>query len=175
MNINFIDVYNRIANRFSSLGRLATLEPASEKILWPVLPGVYAIWKKENGKDEELIYVGIAGKYKRTDSTRTKLGNSTFDKRSLRWTPYRFCESELDGKYRFHFRFGPKYSSVEQQRKIMRDDNAYNFSIPYSSLRVDCFIIDESDPEYSPALLEAELLTKYLKCMGDLPVANNSL
>jgi hypothetical protein len=53
--------------------------------------------------------------------------------------------------------------------------DAYAKAIIYDELFIVCFLIDENNSDYSPALLESVFLTSYLKESGDLPIANNAL
>jgi hypothetical protein len=115
----------------------------------------------------------MTGSYKRSLEGNVVLNNGLFSNRVKRWTPYRFCEEK--GNYQFHFRYGPAHSNTKAQGKIQKEDNAYLHSIPYTNIKIHCFIIDHNHPLYTPSLLESLLLTKYLKDTNTLPIANNKL
>ena len=170
-NLSFKEFYAQLRSEFKEIGGLSLINPELKSIHWPNTKGVYTIWRKRDIGDE-LIYVGLAGKIVR------KLGNvmynnSTFKDRSGRWTPYRFCESKKDLKFRHYFRFGPTSNSSREQEKIKYSDEAYMYSIPYDQIEIHCFSIALNHPIYTPALLESLILTKYLKDSGDLPIGNS--
>mgnify|MGYP000871816521 CR=1 FL=1 len=133
------------------------------------------IWENDSSSLDNLIYVGITGKFKR-GKEKAIFNSVTFDKRDNRYTPYRFCESVKDGNKRFEFRYGPKAKNGVEQSKIKYQHNAYEVGICYSKLKIHCFhISDNYSEDYTPELLEKEILTKYLKSKGNLPPANNEL
>ena len=172
----FIKYYKSLVEQFKSKFNFTEIDCKKEKIKWPKKSGVYVIWKNDDSSFDKLIYVGMTGKYKRVNEDEVDFNSGSFKKRNLRWTPYRFCESVKDGKYKFSFRFGPSESTVAEQSKIKYQDNAYNKTIPYSELKVHCFHVSDNHIEfYTPELLEKEILTKYLKSSGNLPPANNEL
>ena len=172
----FIKDYKSIVEQFKSKFYFTEIDCNKEKIKWPKRSGVYVIWKNDYNSLDNLIYVGMTGKYKRVNEDKVVFNSGSFDKRKGRWTPYRFCESVKDGKNQFSFRFGPKESTVAKQSKIKLQDNAYNKTIPYSEIKVHCFHVSDNHREYyTPELLEKEILTKYLKSSGNLPPANNEL
>ena len=171
---NFNEFINNLAAEFSENNSFTILENIKYKINWPKGYGVYTLWDKKISY-ENLIYVGLTGKYKRNKSGKIVINNGSFDKRGMRWTPYRFCDSPKDkDNIRFTFRYGPKYSNVTLQGKHKYDEDSYKNTIPYSDLIVATFNVANSD-KYSPAYLETLILTKYLKVDGDLPPANNEL
>ena len=160
----FIKDYKSIVEQFKSKFYFTEIDCNKEKIKWPKRSGVYVIWKNDYNSLDNLIYVGMTGKYKRVNEDKVVFNSGSFDKRKGRWTPYRFCESVKDGKNQFSFRFGPKESTVAKQSKIKHQDNAYNKTIPYSEIKVHCFHVSDNHREYyTPELLEKEILTKYLK------------
>lgn len=172
----FIKDYNSLVEEFKSKFNFTEIDCVKEKIRWPRKSGVYCIWKNDENSFDNLIYVGMTGKFKRVDDKKVVFNSGTFDKRKGRWTPYRFCESQKDGKNRFWFRYSPIKKTVGEQSKIKYEVNAYNEKISYSELKIHCFhISDNHRDEYTPELLEKEILTKYLKSSGDLPPANNML
>jgi hypothetical protein len=173
--MNFNTFYTRLIHEFQSNGSVSVLQGGPRAFAWPDGYGVYVIWETAEGKDDRLLYVGKCGTYKRQPDGRVGLNGSTFKARTLRWTPYRFCESVQDREFRFQFRFGPKLSNVNGQAKIKYDSDAYRETIPYASLRVDCLVIDPADPLTSPALLESRILTAYLSEHKTLPPGNNEL
>ena len=117
--------------------------------------------------------MGLTGKYERGECGKAQLNDGRFKKRSGRWTPYRFCESEKDHEdFRFSFRYGPKYGSEQARHK--HDSDAYRNTIPYNQLLIVTLDLT-GNTEYSPALLESLILTRYLAETGDLPPANNEL
>ena len=171
--MKFEKLYSELKQNFLSANSITTIHPILDKIKWPNNSGVYVVWQRVD-TGLSLIYVGLTGKFKRKGSS-VVLGNSLFKGRVTRWTPYRFCESYKDSRYKYHFRFGPVEKAVSKQGLIRFDDHAYRCSIPYTELVIDCFHVDENHAEYTPAYLEAKLLTVYLKEYGDLPPANNTL
>ena len=173
--MRFIEQYTQLIQNFQPHGSLSILKGGPSGFAWPNGYGVYVIWETAEGKEDRLLYVGKCGTYKRQPNGLVELNGSTFKARTLRWTPYRFCESGQDGEFKLHFRFGPKLSNVNEQAKIKQDADAYREAIPYSSLRVDCFVINPADPQTSPALLESQILTAYLQEFNTLPIANNEL
>jgi hypothetical protein len=172
----FIKDYKSLVEEFKSKFYFTEIDCKKEKIKWPKKSGVYVIWVNDDFSLDNLIYVGMTGKYKRVNEDEVFFNSGSFDKRKGRWTPYRFCESVKDGKNQFSFRFGPKESTVAKQSKIKYQDNAYNKTITYSEIKVHCFHVSDNHREYyTPELLEKEILTKYLKSSGNLPPANNEL
>jgi hypothetical protein len=172
----FIKDYKSLVEEFKSKFYFTEIDCKKEKIKWPKKSGVYVIWVNDDFSLDNLIYVGMTGKYKRVNEDEVVFNSGSFDKRKGRWTPYRFCESVKDGKNQFSFRFGPKESTVAKQSKIKYQDNAYNKTITYSEIKVHCFHVSDNHREYyTPELLEKEILTKYLKSSGNLPPANNEL
>jgi hypothetical protein len=172
----FIKDYKSLVEEFKSKFYFTEIDCKKEKIKWPKKSGVYVIWVNDDFSLDNLIYVGMTGKYKRVNEDEVVFNSGSFDKRKGRWTPYRFCESVKDGKNQFSFRFGPKESTLAKQSKIKYQDNAYNKTITYSEIKVHCFHVSDNHREYyTPELLEKEILTKYLKSSGNLPPANNEL
>lgn len=145
----------------------------NESFIWPDSSGVYVVWEILNEK--QLIYIGMTGKFQNNSEGKLIFNNASFNSRTKRWTPYRFCETERDNEMKFHFRFAPKESKTSLQGQIKHEKDAYKFAIPYTKIEIHCFKINENHSEYSPILLESLLLTKYLKANGELPTANNSL
>jgi len=173
--MNFNTYYQDLLLNFNQLGIFHEIKPKESNIEWPNKSGVYVIWD-DSLIESRLLYVGLTGKFVRPrDQSITIFKDATFKSRTKRWTPYRFCESKKDTDFKFYFRFGPKYSKVAIQSKVKFDSDSYRESIPYRSLRIHCFEVDGKNSEYSPILLESEILTRYLKTFGDLPIANNSL
>lgn len=172
----FIKDYKSLVESFKSRICFTEINCKKERIKWPKKSGVYVIWKNNNDSLDNLIYVGMTGKFKRVNAREVVFNSGNFNKRKDRWIPYRFCESVKDGENRFEFRYGPKESTVKKQSKIKYEVNAYNVSICYTKLKIHCFHISDSYREdYTPELLEKEILTMYLKRSGNLPPANNEL
>lgn len=172
----FIRDYKSLIQQFRSKFNFTEIDCKSERIKWPKKSGVYVIWKKDSNSLDNLIYVGMTGKFKRVSERKIKFNSRTFNQRNGRSSPYRFCESVKDGLHQFSFRFGPKESNLDKQSKIKYKDNAYNKTIPYPELIIHCFHVSDDHREfYTPELLEKEILTKYLKSSGNLPPANNEL
>ena len=171
----FINYYDSLVEGFKSKLTFTEIDCKKENIKWPKKSGVYVIWKNDDSSLDNLIYVGMTGKFKR-GKEKVIFNSGTFDKRDYRYTPYKFCESVKDGENRFSFRFGPLESNVDKQSKIKYEENAYMKTIPYSELKIHCFHVSDNHREYyTPELLEKEILTKYLKSSGNLPPANNEL
>ena len=171
----FIKDYKSLVEQFKSKVVFSEIDCKKEKIEWPKKSGVYVIWENDDSSLDNLIYVGMTGKFKR-GKEKVIFNSGTFDKRKGRWTPYRFCESVKDGeKNRFEFRYGPEESTVKEQSKRKYEVEAYKVSISYSELKIHCFHISDNHRDYTPELLEKKILTMYLKSSGNLPPANNEL
>ena len=170
----FLEHYQLLISEFS-YENFVEIDCKGEKIKWPKSSGVYLIWKNSVNTIDNLLYIGMTGKFKRVNSEKIIFNSGSLNKRINRWTPYRFCESIKDGKNRFTFRFGPLIKNVNQQYKIRYDNKSYHSTIKYSDLTIHCFLISEHNEKYTPELLEKQLLTLYLKEFGDLPPANNEL
>ena len=173
----FIKYYNSLVEGFKSKLTFSEIDCKKEKIEWPKKSGVYVIWKNNDNSFDNLIYVGMTGKFKRVSKKKVIFNSGTFDKRDYRYTPYRFCQSAKDSDdIRFSFRYGPKGKNGREQSKIKYQDNAYEKKIPYSEIKIHCFHVSDNHRDYyTPELLEKEILTKYLKSSGNLPPANNEL
>ncbi len=174
MNV-FLNFYNEIVTEFEKSDSLQIVTAVENQFRLPKSSGVYVIWRHNSSKIDNLIYVGLAGKIKRTKSGEVIMNSGSLNLRKSRWTPYRFCESKKDLDRRFTFRYGPKLSNVNKQAKIKYDADAYSHTVPYEDMIIHCFSIAFDHPVYTPALLESLLLTKYLKCRNDLPPGNNSI
>ena len=174
--MEFNDFYKNLINEFKTTSNFTLLNQSKDGLFhWPNSSGVYVIWEKLDNKKNNLIYIGMTGKFSKNESGEIKFNNASFKSRINRWTPYRFCESKMDDEMKYNFRFGPKEANTTLQNKIKYDIDAYQVAIPYSKIEIHCFHINESHPDYSPVLFESILLTKYLKAFGNLPPANNSL
>ena len=174
MEDTFINFYNKLIKEFETDKKFEEIRCKTEKIKWPNTSGVYLVWKSAVSSIDDLLYVGMTGKFKRNKKNEIVFNSGTFYKRKSRWTPYRFCETERDGENYFSFRYGPKYKLKEQGRRKYELD-AYRETIEYSKLTIHCFLISANHNDYTPELLEKEMLTKYLKYTGTLPLANNEL
>jgi len=172
----FIKDYKSLVEQFKSKFYFTEIDCKKEEIKWPQKSGVYVIWKNDDSSLDNLIYVGMTGKYKRVNKEEVVFNSGSFEKRNSRWTPYRFCESVKDGDNRFEFRYGPEESTVKKQSKRKYEVKAYKVSVSYSELKIHCFHVSDNHREYyTPELLEKVILTKYLKSSGNLPPANNQL
>jgi hypothetical protein len=167
-----IENYKNIALHFKERFITHHCEPY-KKIVWPKGFGIYVVW--ETGKAEDrLIYIGLTGKFKKTQSGACAINGGRFSNRRYRWTPYFFQESNVGGS-EFVFKYGPKYSNNAMQLKNRFEIDAYSNSIVYSELRVDFFLFSDDVHDnygYTPSLLEAQLLTEYLIENNTLPPAN---
>ena len=160
----FIKDYKSLVEQFKSKFYFTEIDCKKEEIKWPQKSGVYVIWKNDDSSLDNLIYVGMTGKYKRVNKDEVVFNSGSFEKRNSRWTPYRFCESVKDGDNRFEFRYGPEESTVKKQSKRKYEVKAYKVSVSYSELKIHCFHVSDNHREYyTPELLEKEILTKYLK------------
>jgi len=173
----FIKYYISLVEGFKSKFNFTVIDCKKERIEWPKKSGVYVIWKNDDSSLDNLIYVGMTGKFKRVSKDKVNFNSGTFDKRDYRYTPYRFCESvKDDDNIRFSFGYGPKGKNGSEQSKIKYKEDSYKVRISYSELKIHCFHISDNFREiYTPELLEKEILTKYLKSSGKLPPANNEL
>lgn len=173
--MSFDEYYEELIRKFQKLNLLDIIKPSECNIHWPDKSGVYAIWDVSKIKPS-IIYVGLTGKYIRSkvdDMILFKPGS--FRKRAQRWTPYRFCESKKDNVYKYQFRYGPKHSNGTTQGKHKYDLDAYKVSLHYKFIEIHCFEVNERNLEYTPVLLESEILSKYLIDNSNLPPANNAL
>lgn len=151
---------------------LSYIQCCKESINWPKKAyGVYTIWQEEICYDN-LIYVGLTGKYSRDKNGLVNLNGGTFASRKTRWTPYKFCEKIEDGEFQYYFRYGPTYGS--HQRDNQHKIDAYSSSISYEDLRLLLFNLADMSA-YSSSLLESLILTRYYQEDGKLPPANNEL
>lgn len=171
----FEEYYDKIVSEFQTDNLLVEIEGDNDqRINWPKEgSGVYVVWEKSESQNKNILYVGMTGKFKR-ETNELVFKNRTFKERTARWTPYRFRDGQKDSKP-YAFGYGPKLSNVNSQSKIKYDDDAYREYVTYNNLVIHCFTINADHQKYSPALLEAEMLTKYLKDKGNLPPANNEL
>ncbi len=173
--MEFIDFYNGLIKEFEATSSLTILSEKAGVFIWPASSGVYVIWEKEDLKENNLIYIGMTGKFLKNSNGELIFNNASFKSRTKRWTPYRFCENTSDNEMKHYFRYGPKESKTSLQGQIRYNEDAYKFSIPYTKIEIHCFHINREHPEYTPVLFESLLLTKFLKSNGVLPPANNSL
>ena len=166
-------IKNLIAE-FSANNSYGILKNIKYQIKWPEGYGVYTLWHKDISYNN-LIYVGLTGKYKRNNDGEIILNSGSFSHRSSRFTPYRFCDSTKDSDdFRFTFRYGPKYSKTNIQGKHKYDDDSYKNTVAYSDLVIATFNVANMK-DYTPSYLESLVLTKYLAEEGNLPPANNEL
>ena len=174
MTTAFDDYFKQLDNSFDEAGDRSEINSPKGKIVWPDGFGVYTVWRSEVSV-KGLIYVGLTGRYSRDENGDMAQPRNSFQNKATRWTPYRFCESPQDtSDHKFSFRFGPKYSKTADQNRHKYERDAYSQTIPYKELIVLTFDLT-NNKEYSPALLESEILTRYLFETGTLPPANNSL
>ena len=171
----FIKYYESLVKKFDSKFKYHQINCKDERIEWPKESGVYVVWVSTDNSFDNLIYVGMTGKFKRVNQNEVIFNSGSFHKRNYRWTPYRFCESVKDGKNQFSFRYVPLKKKTNDQGKIKYQEDAYKVTLPYTKLKIDCFLITQFDMDHTPDLLEKEILTKYLKSSGNLPPANNEL
>ena len=167
---NFIGT---LKQEFKSKNSFHFLTPGKNKIIWPDGYGIYTIWKNTMTY-KNLIYVGLTGTFKRKKDGKISLNKSTFKKRSFRYYPYRFCESDKDKKHLYSFRYRPKYKDLYNQSINKHQEDAYNEAIIYEDLGIAIFDLSKSST-YTPASLESIILTNYFREEGDLPPANNKL
>jgi hypothetical protein len=176
--MNIFDYYTKIGVLFEA--QFLSIELTSNNSIdWPKGYGVYVIWKNDKSSIGNLLYIGLAGRFKRNSNNEVVLNSGLFSKRKDRWTPYRFCEHENDGELKYSFRYNPRESKTSLQQQIKFHKDAYSETIFYNEgIIIDFFIFNKeinSNHGYTPALLEAELLSKYLIETNTLPPANNSL
>jgi hypothetical protein len=175
MKENFIKTYNHYKQEFEDANYFQKIECLEDKRLkWPDTYGVYTIWKDNSDSSNNLLYIGMTGKFKRNDQGIIELNGGSFTGRMSRWTPYRFCQSKKDRNFRYTLRYGPKYKNVNIQGKHKYDEDAYSHAVPYNELVIHCFNIPSDHPKYTGSYIESTLLTSYLKDTGTLPPANNS-
>lgn len=166
--------FNKLLSEFKTTNKLKEIRNPSGKLEWGGGFGVYTVFKKTIDFNN-LLYVGLTGKYIREIDGSITLNSGSFEKRALRWTPYRFCESTKDAEYfRFTFRYGPKFGKVSQQSKVKYQSDAYKVTIPYRDLIIFTFDLS-GNQVFSPSYLEAMILNEYWRVNGQLPPANNQL
>lgn len=166
--------FKNLMNEFRIENKLNEIRSPTGKIEWGPGFGVYTVFKQTIDYSN-LLYVGLTGKYKRTEDGLLRPVGGSFNKRNYRWTPYRFSESSKDTEdYRFSFRFGPKANKTSDQAKIKYQPDAYKDSVPYQELIICSFDLSNSQI-YSPSFLEALILNKYWTVDGRLPQANNQI
>ena len=76
----FIKYYNSLVEGFKSKFNFTEIDCKKEKIKWPKKSGVYVIWKNDDSSLDNLIYVGMTGKYKRVSKEEVVFNSGTFDK-----------------------------------------------------------------------------------------------
>jgi len=164
--------YQQEKNRFQQDGRLKTLtgQQAWTRNNWPDGCGVYLIWRVHAGGGRQLLYIGKAGKYCRTNHGAATMNGGNFAARLARWTPYCF---QQEGPYAEYFEYGPRFRG--QQLLHTQYEARYQHHVPEAEIEVECFCLSGWEQNLSPALLEANLLQEYLIEHNDLPVANNEL
>tara|TARA_B100000963_G_scaffold354233_1_gene370356 strand:+ start:1100 stop:1615 length:516 start_codon:yes stop_codon:yes gene_type:complete len=166
---NFI---SKLKKDFSARDEFCSFIPDKKKIIWPDGYGVYTIWKKTMNY-ENLVYVGLTGGLTRKEG-KIIPNKGSFKSRSYRSSPYRFCESKKDKKYRYTFRYSPKHKDINKQAKNKYGEDSYDETISYNDLLIATFDLSKLDA-HTPASLESLILTNYFKEEGDLPPANNKL
>ena len=164
--------YEQEKTRFQAAGRLVKLidQEAWTRNQWPDGGGVYLIWRMPTEGARQLLYIGKAGKYCRTNPGAATMNGGDFAERLGRWTPYCF---QRKGLYAKHFEYGPNFG-VNQLLQMLYEER-YQHHVPAAEIEVECFRLAGWEQNLSPALLEANLLQEYLMEHGDLPVANNEL
>ena len=164
--------YEAIKGYFQSVRRCLILTggQAWRRQQWPQGPGVYCIWRTPIDLPRQLLYIGKAGKFKRTGDEPVQLNDGCLASRLQRWTPYCF---QRQGPYAEHFEYGPN-GSVNEIPK-MDYQSRYREHTPASEIQVECFVLSGWEHQVPPALLETLLMQDYLQSHGDLPVANNEL
>ncbi len=162
--------YEAIKGYFQSVGRYRVLAGSQAWNLqqWPQGPGVYCIWRTPSNGPRQLLYIGKAGKFKRTGDATVQLNDGCLTSRLQRWTPYCF---QTQGPYAEQFEYGPNGSVNEIPQ--MDHEARYREHIQSSEIQVECFVLSAWEQQLSPALLETLLIQDHLKTHGDLPVANN--
>lgn len=66
----FIKDYNSLVEGFKSKLTFTEIDCKKEKIKWPKKSGVYVIWKNDDNSLDNLIYVGMTGKFKRVSKKK---------------------------------------------------------------------------------------------------------
>ena len=164
--------YEQEKTRFQAAGRLVKLigKQAWTRNQWPDGCGVYLIWRVPAEAARQLLYIGKAGKYRRTNRVAATMNGGNLAARLERWTPYCF---QQEGPYAGHLEYGPNFG-VNQLRQ-MPYEARYQHHVPAAEIEVECFCLAGWEQNFSPALLEAKLLQEYLIEHGDMPAANNEL
>ena len=176
--MNTIEHYKSIENKFGENFHSFKLKE-NESISWPQGYRVYTIWKIDKTSINNLIYIGLTGRFKRNSNNEIVISSGLFSKRKDRWAPYRFCEHDDDGDLKYSFKFNPRESKTSLQQQTKSEKNAYSETVFYKEeIIIDFFIFNkelDANHGYTPALLEAELLTRYLLETSKLPPANKYL
>lgn len=166
---SFREFYTELRKNFDSVGRLHEISGSScSQLDWPDGIGVYVIRKLNF---EDIIYVGMTGKVKRTQEGQVLLEDKKngFKSRRSRWYPYCFTE---EGIFKDHFEFGPNFgvNELKNEPKAQR----YKYHIPFDEIAVDCFILG-NESKCTPTFLEGFILQNYFFQKETLPMANNIL
>jgi hypothetical protein len=133
---------------------------------WPAGRGVYVIRQISTG--DSIVYIGMAGRFKRNDDQSVTMQGGVLASRVFRWHPYSFTTT---GPYEDHFEYGPNYSV--NFLRANPESSRYRHQIPFSDIVVDCFVTDGIEEEVSPAFLESLILQMYIRVFRTLPPANN--
>jgi hypothetical protein len=129
-------------------------------------------------RTQGLLYVGKLGSYISVDGEGLRR-KGAFKDLSDFCEPLRFSDGVEDEESMKHrLRLGPKWSSKEEQYNKRFKKEAYGVSLDYSSIGLDFFQFTgniKQDLKYTPALLEAEIVTRYLLDAHKLPPVNTEL
>lgn len=171
--LSFNEFYLNLVSEFECRGAFSEIKYPRNKINWGKGRGVYTIWHKSVAV-ENLLYIGMTGKLKRTSNEKIVYGKGNFKSRAQRWTPYRFCESKKDShKFQQTFRFGPTFKS-DAQSKHKFAETGYLNTFRYKELIIHQLSVT-SEIQFTPSFIETLLLNKYYFERQNLPPANNEL
>jgi hypothetical protein len=129
-------------------------------------------------RTQGLLYVGRLGSYVNVEGEGLRRKGAFKDLSDFN-EPLRFSDSVEDEETIKHqLRLGPKSVSKEEQHSSRFAKEAYAVSLDYSAIGLDFFMFTgvlKQDMKYTPALLEAEILTRYLFDAHKLPPVNTEL
>ncbi len=174
---NFNVFIDDLTEEFARQNSLKEIKYPSGKVNWGDGYGVYTVWDTEISV-ENLVYVGLTGKYKRNKEGKVVIGSGRFKHRPIRWTPYRLFQSNEDPKdTKFSFCYKQKYSSktlAQKKKDKTLSANDYECQLKYDRLQILTFDLGNSK-KYTPSLLESLILSNYYFSTGNMPPANNEV
>ena len=75
----FLEYYKLLISEFKH-ENFVKIDCKREKIKWPKSSGVYLIWKNSVNPIDNLIYIGMTGKFKRVNSGKIMFNSGSLNK-----------------------------------------------------------------------------------------------